>query len=445
MTDYRHDIEKYLKEELTPAKRNALERKALHDPFLAEALEGAEQIKPIEFSNDVAEVNKKIAATKPVSVWMWAARIAAGLVILLVSSYIVWTLINPEPIQDFALEKSEPAVTSSTPIDTTSPATIVLSTPPVDQPSPGPSVHGKDVATRSTYLSKDDTKSTQKTTGELALKNESVADGNVAETKAEAAKEDILVTESVAVAKPLEKETEISLAKAFDNTQERKVAKKKDAAPAATDKGEGLASSMYQNVIRGQVTSAEDGSALSGVNVIIKGSSIGTVTDAQGNYEIEVNNSNATLQYAFIGLKNTEIKPEDRKEVNVKMPIDAAQLSEVVVTGYSGTGKTISPTVDLAHPYGGNRAYKQYLERNKRYPEEAKTKKIAGRVTVEFVVESDGTLSNFNIVNGIGYGCDEELIRLIKEGPKWVPTKYNNAPVKDTAKVQLRFVFLGEN
>src|SRR5688572_21364906 len=110
MTDYRHDIEKYLKGELTPAERNALERKALHDPFLADALEGAEQIPATDFVKDVAALNEKIAAKKTISVWMWSARIAAGLVILLVSSYIVWTIVSPEPAQELAFEKSKPEV-----------------------------------------------------------------------------------------------------------------------------------------------------------------------------------------------------------------------------------------------------------------------------------------------------------------------------------------------
>jgi TonB family protein len=434
MTDYRHDIEKYLKGELTTAERNALERKAL---------EGAEQLPSDDFVNDIAALNEKIVSKKSVSVWSWSARIAAGLIILLVSSYIIWTVVNPEPVQDLAFEKSEPEVIASTPTDSVNPIPETLSTPSAEQPSAGPSVRDKDVATRSTYPSKADAKPTQEIAGEPVLKNEPADEVVVSESKTEGAKaEEIPVTEPVAIAKSIEKEEAVSRAKAFDDTEERKSAKKKSAAPAvAADKSDvsGLASSVSQNVIRGQVTSAEDGSALSGVNVIIKGSSIGTVTDSQGNYEIEVNNLNPTLQYAFIGLKSTEVSPEDRKEVNVKMAVDVAQLSEVVVTGYRGGGKPISLTVDLAHPEGGNRAYKQYLERNMHYPQEAKVNKIEGRVTIEFMVESDGTLSNFNILNGIGYGCDEELIRLVKEGPKWLPTKYNNVSVQDKAKVRLKF------
>jgi TonB family protein len=192
--------------------------------------------------------------------------------------------------------------------------------------------------------------------------------------------------------------------------------------------------------VKGQVTSAEDGSAISGVNVIIKGSTIGTVTNEHGNYEVTVPVADPTLVYSFIGLQSTEVKAEDHEEVNVQLASDVTQLSEVVTVGYGAqSDESITPTVDLAHPEIGNRAYKQYLEKNIRYPEQAKTNKTEGRVTVEFTVEPNGTLTNFIIIHGIGSGCDEESIRLIKEGPKWIPTKKDNVPIQDKAKVRLKF------
>jgi len=194
------------------------------------------------------------------------------------------------------------------------------------------------------------------------------------------------------------------------------------------------------NVIRGQVTSAEDGSVLPGVNVIIKGSTIGTVTDGQGNYEVTVDNTNPTLVYSFIGLQSTEVKA-DRQEVNVQMAMDVTQLSELVVVTYDliPAGESLPPTVDLAHPEIGNLAFRQYLEKNLRYPEQAKANKVEGRVTVQFTVETNGTLTSFAIIRGIGSGCDEELVRLIKEGSKWIPTKKDNVPVQDKVKVRLKF------
>src|SRR5687767_7487477 len=103
MTDYGHDIEKYLNGELTPAERHALEKKALNDPFLADALEGAEQIKSADFAKDVAQLNERIVGKKTISVWMWTARIAAGLAFILVSTFILWSVMETEPSQDLAM------------------------------------------------------------------------------------------------------------------------------------------------------------------------------------------------------------------------------------------------------------------------------------------------------------------------------------------------------
>lgn len=444
MTDYRHDIERYIKGELTPAERHALERKALDDPFLAEALEGAELIKTDEFAGDVAELQKKLAGKKIIPFWMWPARIAAGLAIILVSGYIVWGVLDEDPAQDLALRKNETAAPPIPAGDSIAPAKEILSAP-TEQPGAGPAGE-KDIVSGEAIKSKSKV-NTQPVTAKPE-KTESEKETIVAE---ESLAEDIKITEPLAQAKPVEKETDV--AKTDDVQRAKKLAitsedKKKeaqagrlDAAPAlAESRDAGLASSFTNNVIRGQVTSAEDGSPLPGINVILKGTTIGTATDAQGNYQITVPNTNPALVFSFIGLQSTEVQAENRKEVDVQMAVDATQLSEVVVTGYgTPTGESMPPTVDMAHPEIGNRAYKQYLEKNLRYPQTAITTKTEGRVTVEFTIEPDGRLTNFNILRGIGSGCDEELIRLIQEGPKWVPTKRDNVPVQDKAKVRLKF------
>lgn len=455
MTDYGHDIEKYLRGELTPAERHALEKKALNDPFLADALEGAEQINASDFSKDVAQLNEQIAGKKTVSVWMWTARIAAGLAFILVSTFILWNVMETEPPQELAMEKNEKVETPSAAEDSSASSTGTLSSPPAEQPTAGPAISEKDAAKQKVTPRKTETnpKGTGgETEAKTEIKNEPVLTEAIAsaeaEKKAEKKIDELKVTEPIAqTTRSIEKETQSYRAKADDDQQKARLSKSADAdkkksaaaAPSAADKS-GFVYSPTQRVVRGQVTSAEDGTAISGVNVIIKGSTIGTVTNEQGNYEVTVPDTNPTLTYSFIGLQSKEVKAEDREEVNVQMTMDATQLSEVVTVGYGAqSDESITPTVDLAHPEVGNRAYKQYLEKNLRYPEQAKTNKVDGRVTVEFTVEPNGTLTNFIIIRGIGSGCDEELIRLIKEGPKWVPTKKDNVAVQDKAKVRLKF------
>jgi TonB-dependent SusC/RagA subfamily outer membrane receptor len=88
---------------------------------------------------------------------------------------------------------------------------------------------------------------------------------------------------------------------------------------------------LRKGFISGTITSAEDGSPLPGVNVIVKGTTRGTATDMHGNYTIEAS-KNEELVFSFIGLATTEAKVGNRNIMNVAMAMDVTQLSEVVVT-----------------------------------------------------------------------------------------------------------------
>jgi periplasmic protein TonB len=72
----------------------------------------------------------------------------------------------------------------------------------------------------------------------------------------------------------------------------------------------------------------------------------------------------------------------------------------------------------------------EFLSKNLRYPELAKENNIQGRVTVRFVVDENGDVSDVNVVKGIGGGCDEEAKRVVMKMPKWRPGKQNGKAVK---------------
>jgi TonB family protein len=74
-----------------------------------------------------------------------------------------------------------------------------------------------------------------------------------------------------------------------------------------------------------------------------------------------------------------------------------------------------------AKPEFGQEAFNIYLKENLRKPTKAIENRISGRVTVEFKVDTTGEVSDFKILKSLGFGCDEEAIRLIKEGQKWFP------------------------
>ena len=77
----------------------------------------------------------------------------------------------------------------------------------------------------------------------------------------------------------------------------------------------------------------------------------------------------------------------------------------------------------------GEDAFYKYLSENITYPQQAKDAGIQGRVVVGFVVMDDGSIVNVEVVRGIGGGCDEEAVRVVKAMPKWKPAIYNGKPV----------------
>ncbi|MCD4665966.1 MAG: energy transducer TonB [Bacteroidales bacterium] len=89
---------------------------------------------------------------------------------------------------------------------------------------------------------------------------------------------------------------------------------------------------------------------------------------------------------------------------------------------------------------GGDVARIKYLNESIKYPEMARESGIQGLVFVTFVVEKDGSVSNVKILRGIGGGCDEEAIRVIKNMPKWIPGKQRNVPVRVQFNMPIRFV-----
>ncbi|MBN8653644.1 MAG: energy transducer TonB [Cytophagales bacterium] len=92
-----------------------------------------------------------------------------------------------------------------------------------------------------------------------------------------------------------------------------------------------------------------------------------------------------------------------------------------------------------AEPKGGLPAFYKYVAENIQYPVQAKRMGIQGRVFVEFVVNKDGSLTNVIAVKGIGAGCDEEAVRIVKNAPAWNPGRQRGHAVKQRMVVPITF------
>ena len=422
MKNRRLDIERYLRGELSPAEMHALEREALDDPFLAEALEGIEHAGTEDFLYDVHQLRRLVddrlhrrrrGDPRTVRVWAWASGIAATLLLIAISGFFAVSLLR----QQSTLSKAEdPPKVSAPTSDTLSMNTKSDSAASAHQPLAMETP-------RARPSTKSQLKDPQKQKREAASKKE--IDEPLAESGLQGENE----SDNAAA--------DLALADVTAPAAERVQPAPESLRHAKRSASESVAEVI--TVVKGTVMSTE-GEALPGVNVSILGTSVGTVTDPDGRYEIAVP-ADTTLVFSFIGYEQLEAQVAPGSIVDITLNEDITALSEVVIVSGTGnpTGSSAPATFTTAEPEGGKRKFMQYLDSAVVYPQQALNNNVAGRVTVRFTVGADGRLSGFEVLRGIGYGCEEALIEAIQQGPAWRPSLHGSRAIKDEVKVRFKF------
>lgn len=92
---------------------------------------------------------------------------------------------------------------------------------------------------------------------------------------------------------------------------------------------------------------------------------------------------------------------------------------------------------------GGEEKRMQFLRDNIKYPEMAKESGTQGTVYLKFVIEKDGSITNVQVVRGIGAGCDEEAVKVAKSMPRWQPAKQRGRPVRVWFNMPIKFTLQG--
>jgi TonB family protein len=127
-----------------------------------------------------------------------------------------------------------------------------------------------------------------------------------------------------------------------------------------------------------------------------------------------------------------------------KVAIDASEGTSNPTSGGSDTTNVVYEVVETQpSPAGGMAGWNKYLSENLRYPPNAQRKGIEGTVIVAFVVNTDGTTTDIEILRSIGGGCDEEVIRIVQGSPKWTPGMQRGTPVRTRMRLPLRFMLGG--
>lgn len=103
-------------------------------------------------------------------------------------------------------------------------------------------------------------------------------------------------------------------------------------------------------------------------------------------------------------------------------------------------GKEIFDVTEVQpNPPGGMAGWSRYLSENLTYPAEAKNLGIEGTVIVVFLINSDGSVSNAEILKGIGGGADEEALRVVQNSPNWTPAMQKDQVVNSRMRLPVRF------
>ncbi|MGM9506317.1 TonB family protein [Larkinella sp. GY13] len=198
--------------------------------------------------------------------------------------------------------------------------------------------------------------------------------------------------------------------------------------------------------LSGQVTD-EANQPLAGVSIVAKKARRSSSSDSLGRFRLENVDQKDSLQIMSVGFETQTVRVADLETTKIQLKPDSKALSEVVAVGYGQQTQANKPAArresSLALTNSGAPSapanFKTYLEENRRMPPEAKAKSVTGTVRVRFQVAVDGSVSQFTVVQSLGYGCDEEAIRLIREGPRWKPAFRNGKPLIQFVEQDIAF------
>jgi len=124
----------------------------------------------------------------------------------------------------------------------------------------------------------------------------------------------------------------------------------------------------------------------------------------------------------------------------LNLPIIPVRAMDPQDQARKATEKETFARVDKQPAYpGGQDAMIKFLIENIKYPKDAIRKAVTGTVFVNFMVQADGTISEVKVLRGIGSGCDEEAIRVVKLMPEWIPGENKGKPVAVWYTLPIRF------
>ncbi len=358
-----------------------LEKESMKDPFLADAIDGYNQVEG-NHEQRIEQLRIQISArsTKKRNTYAIIWSVAACLVIGFgISSYFLFLKETPEPVIPIIPQKEIALVPTKTKTDST----------PIS-PVSTKQAEKKDIIAKSrTTISKPPSAPITTMPMEEETSGQMVA----------ATDEEVIMTTG---------------ASDPESVKKMRIAK--------------MAVIPTNDIIKGKVTD-QKGEPLIGASVMYKGTNIGTVTDVNGEFSLLKKAENKQLTAQYIGYAPVEVPVDTSRTMLIAMNEDQKGLSEVVVVGH-GVNKKANKD-NTPQPVDGKRKYLKYLKKNLVRPTDETCAQVKGKVVLTFLVNRDGRPFHIKVKKSLCESSDKEAIRLVQEGPDWT---YGNKQAEVTVK-----------
>jgi hypothetical protein len=437
------DFLKYSGDQMNGSERNQFEKDLQKDPFDMEAAEGLSTLSHEETVRDMEELNKRISDRTEKSAsgsnrFIFYRIAAAVVAILIVGTLIV--LLTSDLSQIFRktavteMNRSEKENIMKGEEQTES---FIFEEPTIENEVKTTMAPDVDDNKTVAGISTGDDQSTSET-----VEDEDAVEDNDIQTAGERIKK----TETREAAYQV---------KMDDNMKAEAVTEiipmDKSLKPATEESGRIITRKYIDNYVRGVVLSSEDQLPLPGATVRIRGTTAGTYTDQNGNFELPVlPDTSITLVADYIGMEQNEINIDNPEDIQITLSPSEAALDEVVVVGYgmqkksniSGAVSAIdldeAPDYQLPSPVIGNRKYKEYVKENLHYPS-SDTILSRAVVVLNFIVAENGRPKNITVLKSPGRPFSEEAIRLLVSGPDWIPAQLNGETIEEETMIRIIF------
>jgi len=411
------DIEKYQKGLLSPKEMNELEKAALDDPFLADALEGYAAM-PINVSSDLAELKekldqriaeKKVVTIAPSGTFRWW-KVAAAAVILGGLGYVIFQISTANKNKEVATLEKKQGEPETTPVGDSnkfmnSPRDSALK---LESNTPSASGDTKEIVTPRNQKGKSISK--------VAAHGET--------------NKDDLATEMTRPSQPA-----LNYKRQIDSTKTHN-AVSGVSAPAAMEKRSTIGDEGYlsfkkealsnnqqrTNYFNGRIKDVNN-NPLPFANITITQNNIGTYADAQGRFTLVSPDSVLNVQVRSVGFEINTVQLKNSVADNeVVMQENNKAADRVLSYKKPDTSRLRTSNVrfEELEPADGWSNYNTYLANNINVPEDVKRKAdTKGQVQLSFEVNHEGDPVNIRVEQSLCGKCDEEAIRVVRQGPKW--------------------------